>query len=53
MKLDVYSEALRELGVAAVTPDTTPFALADGKSFDPANPEAYATSFDIHALASS
>ncbi len=53
MKLDVYGEAMRELGLPVPELDTAAFALADGKSFDPANPEAYATSFDVHALASS
>lgn len=53
MKLDVYTEAMRELGVTAPALDNTPFALSDGKMFDPANPEAYATSFDVHALAAS
>ena len=46
------STQLHALGVTAAR-DDSPFALADGKVFDPGNPEAYATSFDVHALASS
>ncbi len=53
MRGDIYTEAMSELGVTDRGLDDSPFALFDGKQFDPANPEAYATSFEVNAIATS
>lgn len=50
MRGDIYLEAMREIGVSDRLQDDTPFALFDGKVFDPADPEAYATSFEVHGM---
>jgi nitrate/nitrite transport system substrate-binding protein len=49
MRTDLYEEAMKELGVP-VTRNDDPETLFDGKTFDPKNPEEYATSFEIHSL---
>ncbi|AKF03894.1 CmpA/NrtA family ABC transporter substrate-binding protein [Sandaracinus amylolyticus] len=51
MRMDLYAEAMRELGVAVPEPDVRPETFFDGNVFDPADPEGYATSFPVHALA--
>ena len=47
---DLYEDAMRDLGAKHGGRDERPETLFDGKTFDPAQPEAYATGFDIHAL---
>ena len=50
MRPDLYEEAMKELGATAGTSDVSPETLFDGKTFDPARPEEYATSFDVHSM---
>jgi nitrate/nitrite transport system substrate-binding protein len=50
MRFDIYAEALKELGVDAGAPSETPETLFDGITFDPKEPEKYATSFAIHNM---
>jgi len=50
MRGDIYLEAMKEIGVTDRLQDDSSFSLFDGKVFDPANPEAYATSFDVHSM---
>jgi nitrate/nitrite transport system substrate-binding protein len=50
MRPDLYQAALRELGVDPGSASDTPETLFDGVSFDPKNPEAYATSFAVHSM---
>ncbi|HLL89123.1 MAG TPA: CmpA/NrtA family ABC transporter substrate-binding protein [Tepidisphaeraceae bacterium] len=50
MRADLYEEAMKEVGHAHGGADHSPETLFDGKTFDPKNPEAYATSFDVHAM---
>ncbi len=45
MRADLYEEAMKEIGYAHGGRDASSFALFDGVSFDPANPEAYAKGF--------
>lgn len=50
MRSDIYEEAMKEIGVTHGGLDNSPETLFDGKTFDPANPEAYATSFEVHNM---
>jgi nitrate/nitrite transport system substrate-binding protein len=50
MRTDIYEEAMKEIGVTHGGLDNSPETLFDGKIFDPASPEAYATSFEVHNL---
>jgi nitrate/nitrite transport system substrate-binding protein len=50
MRPDLYEEAMKEVGYKHGGRDDKPFSLFDGKSFDPAKAEAYATSFAVHAV---
>ncbi|MGC4074495.1 MAG: CmpA/NrtA family ABC transporter substrate-binding protein [Nibricoccus sp.] len=50
MRTDIYEEAMKEIGVTHGGLDNSSFSLFDGKVFDPANPEAYATSFEVNTL---
>jgi nitrate/nitrite transport system substrate-binding protein len=50
MRTDLYSDAMKEIGVAVTVPDESPFTLFDGVTFDPKNPEAYAASFAVKNL---
>jgi nitrate/nitrite transport system substrate-binding protein len=50
MRMDLYTEAMTELGVTPTPANDTPETLFDGKVFNPAEAEAYATSFPVHSL---
>ncbi|WP_437330716.1 CmpA/NrtA family ABC transporter substrate-binding protein [Sorangium sp. So ce381] len=50
MRPDLYEEAMKELGVAHGGRSDAPETLFDGVTFDPKDPEKYATSFPVHAL---
>jgi len=52
LRPDIYLEAMKEMGVTKKVTEITRFTLFDGKTFDAADPEKYATSFPIHGLAS-
>jgi nitrate/nitrite transport system substrate-binding protein len=49
MRFDIYEEAMKELGVS-VAQDDSPETLFDGVTFDPKDPEKYATSFQVHSM---
>ena len=51
LRPDIYLEAMKEMGVAKKVTEVTKFTLFDGKTFDVADPEKYATSFPVHGLA--
>jgi nitrate/nitrite transport system substrate-binding protein len=48
LRPDLYEEAMQEIGYAHGGPNHDPETLFDGVTFDPREPEAYATSFEIH-----
>jgi nitrate/nitrite transport system substrate-binding protein len=50
MRTDLYEEAMKELSYKHGGRDDKPETLFDGKVFDPAKPEAYATSFAVHSV---
>jgi nitrate/nitrite transport system substrate-binding protein len=50
MRYDIYSEALKELGVAVPEQSDAPETLFDGITFDPKAAEQYATSFAVHSM---
>lgn len=50
IRSDFHAQALRELGVVDLSPADGPETLFDGKVFDPAQPETYARSFELHNL---
>lgn len=50
MRTDIYEEAMKEIGYTHGGLNASPETLFDGKTFDPAQPEAYATSFAVHNL---
>ncbi|MES2307413.1 MAG: CmpA/NrtA family ABC transporter substrate-binding protein [Verrucomicrobiota bacterium] len=50
MRPDIYEEAMKEIGYAHGGLDNKPETLFDGKTFDPTNPEAYATGFEVKNL---
>jgi nitrate/nitrite transport system substrate-binding protein len=50
MRPDLYEEAMKELGYKHGGRDDKPETLFDGKTFDPAKPEAYAASFAVNGL---
>jgi len=50
MRPDLYTEAVKELGVTVKAKDMTSQKLFDG-TFDPKDPETYAKSFAINSLA--
>jgi nitrate/nitrite transport system substrate-binding protein len=50
MRYDIYAEALKEIGVTASAQSETPETFFDGVTFDPKDPEKYATSFAINNL---
>ena len=50
MRADLYEEAMKEIGAKHGGRDDKPESLFDGKPFDPAKAEAYATSFAVHSV---
>jgi nitrate/nitrite transport system substrate-binding protein len=50
MRPDIYEEAMKELGYKHGGPDDKPETLFDGVTFDPKDPEKYATSFAVHSM---
>src|SRR6187399_3109371 len=50
MRGDLYEEAMKEIGVEHGGVDDQPETFFDGKVFDPAEPEKYATSFEVHGM---
>jgi nitrate/nitrite transport system substrate-binding protein len=50
MRADLYEGALKELGVDPGTASDAPETLFDGVTFDPKDPEKYATSFAVHSM---
>ncbi len=50
MRTDLYEDAMKEINYTHGGPNSSPEKLFDGKVFDPAKPEEYAKSFDIHNL---
>jgi nitrate/nitrite transport system substrate-binding protein len=50
MRPDIYEEAMKEIGYKHGGPNNKPKTLFDGKTFDPAKAEVYATSFEVHNL---
>jgi nitrate/nitrite transport system substrate-binding protein len=50
MRGDIYEEAMKELGVVDRGLDDSGFALFDGATFDPKDPETYAKSFAVNSL---
>jgi nitrate/nitrite transport system substrate-binding protein len=50
MRTDLYEEAMKELNYTHGDRDDKPETLFDGKTFDPAKPDEYATSFAVHSM---
>jgi nitrate/nitrite transport system substrate-binding protein len=50
MRADLYEEAMKELGFAHGGLDEKPETLFDGVTFDPKDPEKYATSFAVNGV---
>ena len=50
MRSDLYEEAMQELGYQHGGRNAEPETLFDGMTFDPADPEKYATSFAVNSL---
>jgi nitrate/nitrite transport system substrate-binding protein len=50
MRPDIYEEAMKELGYQHGGPSDAPETLFDGVTFDPKQPEKYATSFAVHSM---
>lgn len=50
MRVDLYAEAMKEMGVKVTASDLQPVKLADGV-FDPKDPERYARSFAVNSIA--
>jgi nitrate/nitrite transport system substrate-binding protein len=50
MRPDLYEAAMKDLGYKHGGLDHKPETFFDGKVFDPAKAEAYATSFPVHAV---
>jgi nitrate/nitrite transport system substrate-binding protein len=50
MRADLYEAALKELGVDPGSANDAPETLFDGITFDPKDPEKYATSFAVHSM---
>jgi nitrate/nitrite transport system substrate-binding protein len=52
LRPDIYTEAMKEMGMTKKVAEVQKFTLWDGVTFDAANPEQYAKSFPINSLAS-
>jgi nitrate/nitrite transport system substrate-binding protein len=50
MRPDIYEEAMKEIGYKHGGRDDRPETFFDGKVFDPAHAEEYATSFEVASL---
>ena len=50
MRPDLYEEAMKELGYNHGGRDDQPITFFDGGTFDPKDPEKYATSFAVHSM---
>jgi nitrate/nitrite transport system substrate-binding protein len=50
MRPDIYEEVMKEIGYVHGGRDDKPETLFDGMTFDPKDPEKYATSFPVHNL---
>jgi len=50
MRTDLYEESMKEIGFKHAGLDARPETFFDGKAFDPAKAEAYATSFAVSSL---
>ena len=50
MRTDLYEEAMKEIGYKHGGLNNDPETLFDGKTFDPAKGEEYATSFEVHSM---
>jgi nitrate/nitrite transport system substrate-binding protein len=50
MRPELYEEAMKEIGFKHGGKNDKPETLFDGKTFDPAKADAYATSFDVNSL---
>jgi len=50
MRTDIYEAAMKEIGYTHGGPSMSPEKFFDGKEFDPAQPEAYAKSFEVNNL---
>ncbi|MBI4909025.1 MAG: ABC transporter substrate-binding protein [Acidobacteria bacterium] len=49
LRPDIYTEAMKEIGVAVTAKDMQPAKLFDS-TFDPKEPERYARSFPVHSM---
>ena len=50
MRPDIYTEAMKEIGVTPQVARMTKWTFWDGGTFDAASPEQYARSFPINSL---
>ncbi len=50
---DIYREVASDMGIPVPSSDLKKETFFDGKTFDPADPEKYALSFDVHSIAKS
>ncbi|MDB6131472.1 MAG: nrtA [Verrucomicrobiales bacterium] len=50
MRPDIYEDAMKEIGYKHGGANSEPETLFDGKTFDPAKPEEFATSFEVKSL---
>ncbi len=50
MRTDIYEETMKDIGYQHGGLNNDPETLFDGMTFDPADPEKYATSFPVHSM---
>jgi nitrate/nitrite transport system substrate-binding protein len=50
MRPDIYEEAMKEIGYKHGGANTEAESMFDGKTFDPAKPEEFASSFEVKSL---